>query len=157
MVLIQGINQRGDVLGYSFTQYGAAAYHERVGVWDRSNVFQPYFEETNNTQVLLFNNHNQIVITESDDAHSYLVPSPGTRLDLATLVPNLPAGVQLVQVVGIDDDGNITGNATDPTFTNSYTFLLQPMRNGEGAGECHMGGSRVPWAVAHARHPHPHK
>ncbi len=149
-VLIQGINQRSEVLGYSFTDFASPTYHERVGVWDRAGVFQPYFEETINTNTLLFNDQNEIVITNSSDAHSYLVPRPGTRLDLASIVRNVPAGLQLVQVVSIDDDGNITGFSADATFTNFFAFLLVPLGDGDGEpGDVHVGHC-VPWRVAHA-------
>jgi hypothetical protein len=157
MVLIQGINKRGEVLGYSFTQFGDPNYHERVGVWDQTGVFQPYFEETINTNLLVFNDRDEIVISNSSDGNSYLVPTPGTRLNLADLVPNVPAGLQLVQVVSIDNDANITGFAADATFINFFPFLLVPMNDDEGdPAEAQVGHCPIPWAIAHdsdRRHP----
>jgi hypothetical protein len=147
-VIIQGINQSGEVLGYSFTDFASPTYHERVGVWGRAGVFQPYFEETINTSTLLFNDRNEIVITNSSDSNSYLVPTPGTRLNLASIVANVPAGLGLVQVVSIDNDGNITGFSADSTFTNFFPFLLVPVGDGD-CGEVHVVHG-VPWAIAHA-------
>ena len=92
-----GINDRLDVLGYSFDP-GAT---ERIGVWDLRNTFRPYFTEgTPETPTisngLLFNNQNLIVITrisrpDTDVGKSFLVPRPGIRLDVAELVENPPA------------------------------------------------------------------
>jgi hypothetical protein len=157
-VIIQGINDRGDVLGYSFTDFASPNYHERVGVWGHAGVFQPYFEETIVTNTLLFNNANQIVITNSSDSHSYLVPQPGTRLDLASIVSNVPAGLGLVQVVSIDDGAEITGYAADPTLTNFYPFLLEPMGDGDHDGGPVHPGHCVPWRISHQSFRwHPHK
>ena len=156
MVLVQGINDRDEVLGYSFTLFDSPAYHERVGFWDRFNVFRPYFEETNNTQQLFSNSSHEIVITQSSDGNSYLVPQPGTRLNLADIVKNVPAGLSLSQAVGIDDDGNIAGVANDATFTNFYPFLLVPIGDHDGFDDVHPCHG-IPAAIIHAfekRHHH---
>jgi hypothetical protein len=133
MVLVQGINSRGEVLGYSFTNnVSPGAYHERVGVWNTAGVFQPYFLETIQTSALVFNDFNQIVITSSpsspssDDTQCFLVPKPGTRLDLAPLVRNVPAGLSITQAISIDNLGNIAGIARDAN-SNAYPFVLQPV------------------------------
>lgn len=149
-VLIEGINASGTVLGYSFTDFFSSAYHERVGVWDSTGVFQPFFFETINTNLLVFNDRAEIVISESSDGLSYLVPSPGTRLDLGSLVVNLPDGLEPAIVVSIDNAGDITGFAADATFSNFFPFLLVPLGTGQlNPGPVHVG-SPVPWAVAHA-------
>jgi hypothetical protein len=94
----QAINERGDVLGYSFT-VGVTPYHERIGVWERNGIFDTYFVESDvNSSKLLFNDDNLIVITLQNGPpphHSYIVPRPGVRLNLADLVVNLPAGQEL--------------------------------------------------------------
>src|SRR5262249_20047960 len=89
-------NQRGDILGYSFT-LGIRPYHERIAVWEKNGLLDNYFVENDNTSRLLFNDNNLIVITESSSrpAFSYIVPRPGVRLNLADLVVNLPAGEDL--------------------------------------------------------------
>ncbi len=157
LVLVQGINKHGEVLGYSFTNTFGATYHERVGVWNKAGAFQPYVYETITTNTLVFNDKNQIVISNSSDGNSYLVPAPGTRLDLSTLVRNMPAGLNLLLSVSIDNDGNITGFATDVNF-NFFPFLLQPLGQDEGdPAEVTVRGCKLPDAVAHdldKRHPH---
>jgi hypothetical protein len=152
LVLVQGINDRNEVLGYSYTNTFGATYHERVGLWNASGVFQTYFFETLNTDMLVFNNLDQIVITNSLFAGqgfgtSYLVPQPGTRLDLDGLVVNLPAGLSLDNVAGIDDQGNITGIAGDATYANTFPFLLVPLADGETCGDVEVHGCQIPAAV----------
>lgn len=157
MVLVQGMNDREEVLGYSFTTFDSTSYHERVGFWDRFNTFHPFFEETNNTQQLFSNDSDEIVITESSDGNSYLVPQPGTRLNLADIVKNVPAGLSLSQAVGIDNAGNIAGVANDATQTNFYPFLLVPIGDNDGAGPVHPCHG-IPGAIIHAfQRQHHHK
>ncbi len=115
----QGINNRGDVLGYSFTS--SSPYHERIGVWDHNGDFQTYFVETISSSQLLFNNANQIVITlVQGSLTSYLVPNPGTRLDLASLAVNLPAGEDLKVIMDMNDQGDLIGESS-----SGHYFLLQ--------------------------------
>ena len=148
-VLIEGINARGDVLGYSFTDFASPDYHERIGVWDHRGVFQTYFFETLNSSNLVFNDRNEIVITNTFDGNSYLVPAPGTRLDLASLVANLPAGLQLSLVVDIDNAGNIIGFSADADF-NFFPFLLVPLGSGDpNPGPVHVRCG-VPSPIVHA-------
>jgi hypothetical protein len=129
-VLIQGINTQNQVLGTSFVNSGP--YHEHVGVWSIAAVFQPFVEETIQASALAFNNRDEIVITSSpscpscDDSQCFLVPSPGTRLDLQPLVEGVPAGFRITQSFSIDDTGNITGVAVDAS-DNTHPFLLQPI------------------------------
>jgi hypothetical protein len=156
-VLIQGINTGGDILGYSFTDFASPDYHERVGVWDRSGVFQTYFFETLNTSTLVFNDRDEIIITNSSDGNSYLVPRPGTRLDLASLTSNVPAGLQLSLVVSIDNAGNIAGFAVDENF-NFFPFLLVPLGHGDPDPDPVHVRCPVPASIAHASDKtHPHK
>jgi hypothetical protein len=131
-VLVQGVNLSGEVLGYSYTNPSSSAYKESIGVWDSKAIFHPHFTETINTSALLFNDQDQIVITLSSDGNTYLVPTPGTRINLATLVPNVPAGLSLTQAISIDDSENITGLATDANF-NEYPFLLVAMEESEAS------------------------
>ena len=116
-----GINNRGDILGYSFV-FNAT---ERIGVWDRNGVFTPYFVEGTPeiptiSNSLLFNDNNLIVITDLGTLPltSYIVPSPGVRLDLADLVENLPPGQDLAVIIGINNHGNMIGRGD---------FLLERM------------------------------
>ncbi len=132
------INNRGDVLGYSFD----SAATERIGVWNRAGEFETYFVEgtpavptiSNN---LLFNDNNLIVITRvsnppTERGHSYLVPQPGVRLNLADLVENLPAGQGLQYIISLNAHGDMIG-IDCPGFICSPYFLLQ--RIGVGGGQ----------------------
>ena len=76
-----GINNRGDVLGYSFITSG----RERIGVWNRNGTFKTYFVEgipefPTISNSLLFNDNNQIVITFVSSPNvsktAILCPSP---------------------------------------------------------------------------------
>jgi hypothetical protein len=160
MVLVQGINRRGEILGYSYTNDYGANYHERIGLWDRDGVFQPYYYETINTSLALFNEHDQIVITNPlymgpADFNSYLVPAPGVRIDLASLVANMPDGLFLTNVVSIDDEGNMVGNATDADYANIYPFMLQKLGDHDGApGSVHVRGCKPAKREFLRRHPH---
>jgi hypothetical protein len=136
LALVQGINNRGEVLGYSFTDFTNPSYHERVGLWNLAGVFQPYFYETINTTALFSNDLDQIVITNTaffgpGVGTSYLVTQPGTRLDLASLVVNVPSGLFLDSVVGIDNEGNIIGFASDAAYDDFFPFLLTPLADGQ--------------------------
>jgi len=157
MVLVQGINDREEVLGYSFTTFDSPSYHERVGFWDLFNVFHPFFEETISTQVLLSNASDEIVITESSDGNSYLVPQPGTRLNLADIVKNVPSGLLLSEAVGIDNEGDIAGVANDATFTNFYPFLLVPIGDHDPFGAVHPCHSIPPAFIRAFEKQHHHK
>jgi len=116
-----GINNRGDILGYSFV-FGAT---ERIGVWNGGAVFTPYFVE-GTPQIptvsnrLVFNDNNVIVISDlsTDEQTSYIVPTPGVRLDLAGLVENLPPTQHLDVILGINNHGDMIG------FGDQGGFLL---------------------------------
>ncbi len=129
-VFVQGINTQNQVVGTSFVNGGP--YHEHVGVWNAAAVFEPFVEETIQASALTFNNRDEIVITSSpsspssNDTQCFLVPAPGTRLDLQPLVKGVPAGFHITQCFSIDDTGNITGVAVDAS-DNTHPFLLQPI------------------------------
>jgi hypothetical protein len=150
LALVQGINVRGEVLGYSYTYASATSYHERIGIWNLAGVYQPYYYETINTSALFFNDLDQIVITNMaffgpGVGTSYLVPQPGTRLDLASLVVNVPSGLSLTSVVGIDNEGDIIGYASDAAYVNFYPFLLTPLADGQNyPGQVAVQGCQFP-------------
>ena len=91
------INNRGNVLGYSFVPSGI----ERIGVWNSTGTSRPTLSRASRNSRstamrLRFNDNNLIVITlvsgaTCEHAESYLVPKPGVRLNLADLVENLPS------------------------------------------------------------------
>jgi hypothetical protein len=77
--------------------------------------------------MLVFNERNEIVITNPigfATTTSYLVPKPDTRIDLASIVADVPAGLYLSNIVSIDDQGNMAGYASDDDY-NMYPFLLR--------------------------------
>ena len=123
-----GINNRDNVLGYSFI--GGAT--ERIGVWDAKGKFHTYFVEGTPefptvSNALGFNDNNEILITfvsrpEIERNNSYLIPKPGIRLNLADLVTGAPTDLGLFPF-GINNQGNIGGNA-GPNFFNIFDFFL---------------------------------
>jgi hypothetical protein len=92
-----GINSKGEVLGYSF----AFDAIERVGKWNRNDVFEtsfvegtPEFPTVSNR--LVWNESGLIIISYSlNDPNTYLVPKPGVRLALSGLVVNGPVAETL--------------------------------------------------------------
>jgi probable HAF family extracellular repeat protein len=125
-----GVNARGEVLGYSFVFNQA----EHIGTWDGRGNFTVHFTE-GTTQYptlsdnLVFNDRDQIVISETTDLKSYIVPTVGHRDDLDTLVVNLPAITQpLFDVVGINDDGVIAG------WNFETGFVLVPLDHDDEGG-----------------------
>jgi hypothetical protein len=120
----QGINSRGDVLGYSFVPGGL----ERIGVW-RHGEFQTYFVEGTPefptiSERLLWNEKGLIVITRtsSTDLNSYLVPGPGVRLKLADLADRLPVWTLITDV---NSRGDLVGVGGEAYFVGGDSFLLQ--------------------------------
>jgi len=116
------VNNRGDVLGYSFVSAG----QERIGVWDKKGQFTTYFVEGNHdfptvSNRLLFNDDGLIVITQASDNRSYIVPRPGVRLDLTDLLETpLPAAQSLWIIADVNNRGSMIGFSR--TGTN---FLLE--------------------------------
>jgi hypothetical protein len=119
-----GINNRLDVLGYSFNP----GETERIGVWDIRNKFHEYFVEGTPavptiSNKLLFNDQNLVVITNvsrpaGDVGKSFVVPRPGVRLNVAELVDNPPADDgPFSSVTAENNRGSIIGlGATGTTF-----------------------------------------
>ena len=125
------INDDGQVLGYSFVFGGL----ERIGIWDRSGSFHTYFVEGTPevptiSNRLRFNDRDLIVVTDTTHGsgrNSYLVPSPGVRLDLADLVEGLPAeGSPLWYVLDVNNVGDMVGYGF-----STGGFLLERIGDGE--------------------------
>ena len=102
----QGVNNGGDVLGYSWN------LDLVVGVWRNrpGDPFQTYVVE--NTPALptisnrlLWNGSGLIVATLARDYNSYIIPRPGVALNVADLTDHLPAGWGI-------DIGGVTAGAT---------------------------------------------
>jgi probable HAF family extracellular repeat protein len=128
-----GINDRGEVLGYSFV-FNAP---EHIGTWDRHGKFKVHFTEGNAqyptlSDNLVFNDREEIVISETTDGNSYVVPRVGHRFDLDVLVANLPATPQpLFSVRGINNGGVMTGYDFGSDF-NTHGFVLVPLARDDG-------------------------
>jgi hypothetical protein len=119
-----GVNHSGEVLGYSFISGST----EHIGVWDKRGQFTTYFTEGTPdyptvSNSLVFNDRDQIVISATTDGNTYLVPSVGTRINLNSLVPDLPTDSF---VIGINNRGWIVGSGFDPTTFQEIDFLLTP-------------------------------
>lgn len=83
----QAINKHGEVLGYSFVFNGI----ERIGKWNRQNEFETFFTEGTPefptiSNSLIWNEDELIVVSQTTDGSTYLIPAPGVRLNLADLV-----------------------------------------------------------------------
>ena len=121
-----GINNRGDVLGYSFHP-GAL---ERIGVW-RGRKFYTYFVEgvapyPTVSNRLLWNELGVIVITRvtsgSDQGNSYLVPGPGVRIKLSDVTDRFTRWTDMTDVNNKGDMIGFGGNG--PYFQTEDDFLL---------------------------------
>jgi hypothetical protein len=124
-----GINNRNDVLGYSFVNGGL----ERIGVWSGTR-FKTYFVEGTPdfptiSNALLLNERGEIVITATSknskfsDPNSYLVPRPGVRLRFADITDRLP--FFWTQMDDINERGDIVGEGGPDFFTTDSIFLLE--------------------------------
>jgi len=124
----QEINERGDVLGYSFVP----GRLERIGVWNRYGNFQTFFVEGTPafptvSNKLLWNEEGLIVITNTSrsDLNSYIVPRPNVRLKLADLADALPIWTYIVDV---NDNGDLIGFGGSSYFNGQDVFLLERVR-----------------------------
>lgn len=128
----EGLNSRGDVLGYSFGYDKVNGYIERIGVWDKRGVFQTYIAESECTSSILFNDREEIIISANcypdgpGSPTSYYVTRPGVRTDLSTLVRNMPLGQDLYAITALNNDGDMIGFSLQGT-----SFLLQRLNEWE--------------------------
>ncbi len=118
----QAINRDGEVLGYSFVP----GRLERIGYW-RDGTFQTLFVEGTAafptvSNRLLWNDHRLVVITDTNDLNSYLVPSPGLRLNVADLTTGLPAWSLIRDV---NNRGDLLGGGGPDRFFLEHSFLLE--------------------------------
>ncbi|HEY3496597.1 MAG TPA: hypothetical protein VGK73_17985 [Polyangiaceae bacterium] len=118
-----GINRQGEVLGYSFV-FSAV---ERVGKWKRNNQFQiafvegtPEFPTVSNQ--LIWNEKELIVVSDTNDGNTYLIPKPGTRLNLADLVEG--GAVPPLFAYSINEKGDFLAQTLD-----DFTFRLYVRTN----------------------------
>jgi hypothetical protein len=105
-----GINQKGEVLGFSFDFEGVV---QRIGKWNRRNEFETFLlggsdnpEFPTIANGVIWNEPGLIVVSATSDGNTYLVPSPGVRLNLAELVRNGPAASEL-QAIAVNKRADI--------------------------------------------------
>ncbi len=115
------INRQGEVLGFS-QDFGGI---QRIGKWNRKNAFEtsliggvPAFPTI--TSSVTWNEQGLIVASATSDGNTYLIPSPGVRLNLADLVKNGPAPSQL-QVLAVNDHADIVA----ASLADGSAFLFQ--------------------------------
>ncbi|GAA7764476.1 hypothetical protein RN01_06980 [Cupriavidus sp. SHE] len=118
-----GINNLGDIVGYSFVFSGT----ENIGIWSGGRPFETYFTE-GTAQIptisnwLLINDARLIVITRTNDQQSYLIPTKGTRVLLSDYVNyDVATYGTLSSVVGLNNFAELTG-----LTSFSYNFFLKP-------------------------------
>ncbi|MGH6902033.1 MAG: hypothetical protein ACREIR_04770 [Geminicoccaceae bacterium] len=146
----QAINNRGHVLGYSFVAGGL----ERIGVW-RGTEFRTYFVEGTDefptvSNRLLWNKRGLIVITDTTDLNSYLVPRPGVRLNLADLTEG-PIPVWTL-ILDINNRGDLIGiGGAEQGFFDS-AFLLRRVGRVADSVAASSAESEVVAAGARVRH-----
>ena len=103
------INKQGEVLGTSFDFDGSI---QRIGSWNRTNQFETALIATPAfiANSLTWNEQGLIVVSNTNDGNTYLVPSPGVRLNLADLVRNGPAPT-FFQAIAVNQRADIVGAA----------------------------------------------
>jgi hypothetical protein len=118
------INRQGEVLGFSFDFDGIV---QRTGKWNRRNEFEtsliggsgnPAFPTIINS--VTWNEQGLIVASATSDGNTYLIPSPGVRLNLADLVKNGPAPSPL-QVLAVNDHADLV--AASLADGSAFLFL----------------------------------
>lgn len=131
------INSRGDVLGYSFVSGST----ERIGFWRGTTFHTRFVEGTDEfptvSNSLLWNERGLIVITDTTDGGSYLVPAKNVRLNLADLTDRpLPP---FTRIVGVNERGDLVGFGGPQRYQTEESFLL--VRD-----DAARVATRAPWA-----------
>jgi hypothetical protein len=103
------INRQGEVLGTSFDFDGSI---QRIGKWNRRNQFETSLVATPTfiANLVKWNEQGLIVASGTSDGNTYLIPSPGVRLDLADLVRNPPAASSL-QAIAVNQRADIVASS----------------------------------------------
>lgn len=130
------INNYGDVLGYSFTQFAQPAL---IGVW-KNGQFNTYFDESTVgfvSNALSFNDNNVIAVSSIEPAYqinngkAYLAPNPGELLNLADIVddPKIQSFAAVV-IRDINNHGDMIGCGYNPIYGSAncrggQVFLLE--------------------------------
>lgn len=104
------INRQGEVLGTSFDFDGSI---QRIGKWNRRDQFETWLIATPDfiANNVIWNEQGLIVLSNTSDENTYLVPAPGVRLNLADLVRNPPVAPQL-QAIAVNQRGDIVASSS---------------------------------------------
>lgn len=105
------INARGRVLGYSIERFGGPT---RIGVWAGQRPFKMWLDEADYgfmSEWLRFNNAGMIVASGMSNNQIYLIPRPGTVIDVVARTAHFPAGLAkgYVYVGLITERGDMLG------------------------------------------------
>ena len=71
---------------------------------------------------LLWNEKGLIVITNTSDLNSYIVPEPGVRVSLADITDTLPVWTLMLD---INERGDILGVGGQTAFNAEHSFVLK--------------------------------
>jgi hypothetical protein len=114
------INKQGEVLGYSFTFNGT----ERIGKWTRKNEFKTLFVEGTPefptiSNELMWNEDGLVVVSQTLDLNTYLIPKPGVRVNLQDLVGDATVPTRLLGL-DINKGGDFVAFSFDDFTTQLY-------------------------------------
>lgn len=117
------INDNGDILGYSFVPFGV----EHIGVFKNKSFKTVYTEGTDDnptrSNTLLWNEDGLIVLTDTNDLNSYVVPKKNTRLNLADIT-DAPLD-PWTKIIGINEDGDLVGEGGSDVGLVERLFVLE--------------------------------
>jgi hypothetical protein len=114
------IDAQGEVLGYSFTFNGT----ERIGKWTRDNEFETLFvqgtpEVPTISNELMWNEDELVVVSQTLDLNTYLIPKPGVRVNLQDLVDDATVPARLLGL-DINKGGDFIGLSFGDFTTRLY-------------------------------------
>lgn len=117
-----GINQQGDILGYSQTIDGV----QHVATWNAANEISVLFTQGNVdsptvSRRLVWNESGLVVLSDTSDFETYLLPAPGVRVDLASLVDGVDT--TFLSVSEVNERGDFL--AFDPRLDGYEVFVRQ--------------------------------
>ena len=114
------INKQGEVLGYSFIFNGV----ERIGKWTRKGKFETLFTEGTPefptiSNELMWNEDELVVVSDTLDLNTYLIPRPGVRVNLQDLVGDATVPTMLIGL-DINKGGDFLAFSIDDFSSQLY-------------------------------------
>jgi probable HAF family extracellular repeat protein len=143
-----GINEAGDVVGYSLDS-GAGGSFYRAALWRNGSVLAL---GSGNVHSFANDINNLGEVVGSLDNRAMLWTAEQQRLDLTALVDNLPTSMLLANAMSINDAGQVTGWAVDAAG-NRVGYLLTPVGTvpEPGSAALLLAGLAMAQARFHAR------